>query len=320
MFSTNSEVLLKIETLEQNFASLAEQNQTLLVHVEKVEEANKTLSGEIRALRDKDLNEITASFAEFQSKQEQEVGLVKVTQVELNSSLANVSKEAAEDRQLVDERLSNLSQETEKMEEKVKSGLKVLSEDVEKFNLVKDDLEKRLEIDEDRIEALENSGPAMTKNLVGQLEERMTELQGNTNNTLKTLEERMNIADVEINDVKEEQRLDKAEVGKMTLIQEGIASQLAELDRNTKESWRSVEDGLAGRNQELQELAVKLEGHGGRLNQLETDCQGLASQVRNRSLAHLAKLSNFLRWRRRKGAPKQQDKAMLSWWQESMDR
>ena len=296
MFSTNSEVLLKIETLEQNFASLAEQNQTLLVHVEKVEEANKTLSEEIRALRDKDLNEITASFAEFQSKHEQEVdlvkeevGLVKVTQVELNSSLANVSKEAAEDRQLVDERFSNLSQETEKMEEKVKSGLKVLSEDVEKFNLVKDDLEKRLEIDEDRIEALENSGPAMTKNLVGQLEERMTELQGNTNNTLKTLEERMNIADVEINDVKEEQRLDKAEVGKMTLIQEGIASQLAELDRNTKESWRSVEDGLAGRNQELQELAVKLEGHGGRLNQVETDCQGLASQVRNRSLAHLAK-------------------------------
>ena len=289
MFSTNSEVLLKIETLEQNFASLAEQNQTL-------EEANKTLSEEIRALRDKDLNEITASFAEFQSKHEQEVdlvkeevGLVKVTQVELNSSLANVSKEAAEDRQLVDERFSNLSQETEKMEEKVKSGLKVLSEDVEKFNLVKDDLEKRLEIDEDRIEALENSGPAMTKNLVGQLEERMTELQGNTNNTLKTLEERMNIADVEINDVKEEQRLDKAEVGKMTLIQEGIASQLAELDRNTKESWRSVEDGLAGRNQELQELAVKLEGHGGRLNQVETDCQGLASQVRNRSLAHLAK-------------------------------
>ena len=299
MFSTNSEVLLKIETLEQNFASLAEQNQTLLVHVEKVEEANKTLSEEIRALRDKDLNEITASFAEFQSKHEQEVdlvkeevGLVKVTQVELNSSLANVSKEAAEDRQLVDERLSNLSQETEKMEEKVKSGLKVLSEDVEKFNLVKDDLEKRLEIDEDRIEALENSGPAMTKNLVGQLEERMTELQGNTNNTLKTLEERMNIADVEINDVKEEQRLDKAEVGKMTLIQEGIASQLAELDRNTKESWRSVEDGLAGRNQELQELAVKLEGHGGRLNQVETECQGLASQVRKRSLAHLAKLSN----------------------------
>ena len=299
MFSTNSEVLLKIETLEQNFASLAEQNQTLLVHVEKVEEANKTLSEEIRALRDKDLNEITASFAEFQSKHEQEVdlvkqevGLVKVTQVELNSSLANVSKEAAEDRQLVDERLSNLSQETEKMEEKVKSGLKVLSEDVEKFNLVKDDLEKRLEIDEDRIEALENSGPAMTKNLVGQLEERMTELQGNTNNTLKTLEERMNIADVEINDVKEEQRMDKAEVGKMTLIQEGIASQLAELDRNTKESWRSVEDGLAGRNQELQELAVKLEGHGGRLNQVETDCQGLASQVRKRSLAHLAKLSN----------------------------
>ena len=299
MFSTNSEVLLKIETLEQNFASLAEQNQTLLVHVEKVEEANKTLSEEIRALRDKDLNEITASFAEFQSKQEQEVdlvkeevGLVKVTQVELNSSLANVSKEAAEDRQLVDERLSNLSQETEKMEEKVKSGLKVLSEDVEKFNLVKDDLEKRLEIDEDRIEALENSGPAMTKNLVGQMEERMTELQGNTNNTLKTLEERMNIADVEINDVKEEQRLDKAEVGKMTLIQEGIASQLAELDRNTKESWRSVEDGLAGRNEELQELAVKLEGHGGRLNQVETDCQGLASQVRKRSLAHLAKLSN----------------------------
>ena len=299
MFSTNSEVLLKIETLEQNFASLAEQNQTLLVHVEKVEEANKTLSEEIRALRDKDLNEITASFAEFQSKHDQEVdlvkeevGLVKVTQVELNSSLANVSKEAAEDRQLVDERLSNLSQETEKMEEKVKSGLKVLSEDVEKFNLVKDDLEKRLEIDEDRIEALENSGPAMTKNLVGQLEERMTELQGNTNNTLKTLEERMNIADVEINDVKEEQRLDKAEVGKMTLIQEGIASQLAELDRNTKESWRSVEDGLAGRNEELQELAVKLEGHGGRLNQLEADCQGLASQVRKRSLAHLAKLSN----------------------------
>ena len=299
MFSTNSEVLLKIETLEQNFASLAEQNQTLLVHVEKVEEANKTLSEEIRALRDKDLNEITASFAEFQSKQEQEVdlvkeevGLVKVTQVVLNSSLANVSKEAAEDRQLVDERLSNLSQETEKMEEKVKSGLKVLSEDVEKFNLVKDDLEKRLEIDEDRIVALENSGPAMTKNLVGQLEERMTELQGNTNNTLKTLEERMNIADVEINDVKEEQRLDKAEVGKMTLIQEGIASQLAELDRNTKESWRSVEDGLAGRNEELQELAVKLEGHGGRLNQVETECQGLASQVRKRSLAHLAKLSN----------------------------
>ena len=34
MFSANSEVLLKIETLEQNFASLSEQNETLLVDLE----------------------------------------------------------------------------------------------------------------------------------------------------------------------------------------------------------------------------------------------------------------------------------------------
>ena len=106
MFSANSEVLLKIETLEQNFASLAEQNETLLVHVEKVEAANKSLSEEISALRDKD-NEITASFAdlrlrqeEIESKQDEVLNLVQVTQAELNSSLANVSKEAAEDRQL----------------------------------------------------------------------------------------------------------------------------------------------------------------------------------------------------------------------------
>ena len=89
----------------------------------------------------------------------------------------------------------------------------------------------------------------------------MTELQGNTNNTLKTLEERMNTADVEINDVKEEQRSDKAEAGKMTLIQESIASQLTELDRRTKDSWKSLEDGVAGRHQELQELAVKVDEH-----------------------------------------------------------
>merc|ERR1719239_1887393 len=127
----------------------------------------------------------------------------------------------------------------------------------------KTDLEKRLEADEKRIEALENAGPATTKSLVGQLEERMTELQGNTNNTLKTLEERMNTADVEINDVKEEQRSDKAEAGKMTLIQESIAEQLTELELKTKESWKTLEDGVAGRHQELQELAVKVEGHGG---------------------------------------------------------
>ena len=286
MFSANSEVLLKIETLEQNFASLAEQNENLLVHVEKVEAANKSLSEEISALRDKD-DEITASFSDlrlrqeqFESKHEEELSLVKVTQTELNSSLANVSKEAAEDRQLVDERLASISLESEKLEEKVKSGLDALSGDVEKFHSAKTDLEKRLEADEERIEALENAGPAMTKSLVGQLEERMTELQGNTNNTLKTLEERMNTADVEINDVKEEQRSDKAEAGKMTLIQESIAEQLTELDRKTKESWKTLEDGVAGRHQELQELAVKVEVHEGRLNQLETDCQGLTSQVR----------------------------------------
>ena len=148
------------------------------------------------------------------------------------------------------------------------------------FHSAKTDLEKRLEADEERIEALENAGPAMTKSLVGQLEERMTELQGNTNNTLKTLEERMNTADVEINDVKEEQRSDKAEAGKMNLIRESIAEQLTELDRKTKESWKTLEDGVAGRHQELQELAVKVEVHEGRLNQLETDCQGLTSQVR----------------------------------------
>ena len=80
--------------------------------------------------------------------------------------------------------------------------------------------------------------------------------------------------------VKEEQISDKAEAGKMTLIQESIAEQLTELDRKTKESWKTLEDGVAGRHQELQELAVKVEGHGGRLNQLETDCQGLTTQVR----------------------------------------
>ena len=296
MFSANSEVLLKIETLEQNFASLSKQNETLLVHVEKVEAANRSLSEEITALRDnsreeisalrdKD-NEITASFTdlrlrqeEFKSKHEQELNLVKVTQTELNSSLANVSREAAEDRQLVDERLTNISLQTEKLEEKVKSGHDTLTGDIEKLNSARTDLEKRLEADEERIEVLENAGPAMTASLVGQLEERMTELQGNTNNTLKTLEERMNTANVEINEVKEEQRSDKAEAGKMASIQDGIASQLTELERNTKESWKSLEDGLAGRHQELQELALKVEGHGGRLNQLETDCQGLASQV-----------------------------------------
>ena len=89
----------------------------------------------------------------------------------------------------------------------------------------------------------------------------MTELQGNTNNTLKTLEERMNTTDVEINDVKEEQRSDKAEAGKMTLIQESIAEQLAELETRTNDSWKSLEDGVAGRHQELQDLAVKVEGH-----------------------------------------------------------
>merc|ERR1719394_2218079 len=151
--------------------------------------------------------------------------------------------------------------------------------DIEKFNTVKTDLENRLESDEDRIEALENAGPALTKNLVGQLEERMTELQGNTNNTLKTLEERLNIANVEINGVKEEQRSNKAEVEKMVSIQDGITSQLSELDRSAKESWKAMEDGLAGRQQELREMAVKLEGHAGRLSLLETDYQGLTSQV-----------------------------------------
>ena len=289
MFSANSEVLLKIETLEQNFANLSEQNQSLLVHVEQVEAANKNLLEEISALRDKD-NEITASFAdlrlrqeEIESKQDKELSLVKVTQAELNSSLANVSKEASEDRQLVDQRLADLSKEVETLEEKVKSGHEALSEDIEKFNTVKTDLENRLESDEDRIEALENAGPALTKNLVGQLEERMTELQGNTNNTLKTLEERINIANVEINGVKEEQRSDKAEVEKMVSIQDGITSQLSELDRNAKVSWKSMEDGLAGRQQELREMAVKLEGHGGRLSLLETDYHGLTSQVRGRS-------------------------------------
>ena len=291
MFSANSEVLLKIETLEQKFSNLAEQNQSLLVHVEQVEAANKNLLEEISALRDKD-NEITASFAdlrlrqeEIESKQDEELRLVKVTQAELNSSLANVSKEAAEDRQLVDQRLADLSKEVETLEEKVKLGHEALSEDLEKFNTVKTDLEDRLESDEVRIEALENAGPALTKNLVGQLEERMTELQGNTNNTLKTLEERLNIAHVEINGVKEEQRSDKAEVEKMVSIQDGITSQLSELDRSAKESWKSMEDGLAGRQQELREMAVKLEGHGGRLSLLETDYQGLASQVRGKSIS-----------------------------------
>ena len=286
MFSANSEVLLKIETLEQNFSNLAEQNQSLLVHVEQVEAANKNLLEEISALRDKD-NEITASFEdlrlrqeEIESKQVEELRLVKVTQAELNSSLANVSKEAAEDRQLVDQRLADLSKEVETLEEKVKLGHEALSEDLEKFNTVKTDLEDRLESDEVRIEALENAGPALTKNLVGQLEERMTELQGNTNNTLKTLEERLNIANLEINGMKEEQRSDKAEVEKMVSIQDGITSQLSELDRSAKESWKSMEDGLAGRQQELRDMAVKLEGHGGRLSLLETDYQGLTSQVR----------------------------------------
>ena len=173
----------------------------------------------------------------------------------------------------------------ETLEEKVKSGHKALSEDIEKFNTVKTDLENRLEADEVRIEALENAGPALTKNLVGQLEERMTELQGNTNNTLKTLEERLNIAHVEINGVKEEQRSDKAEVEKMVSIQDGITSQLSELDRSAKESWKSMEDGLAGRQQELRDMAVKLEGHGGRLSLLETDYQGLTSQVRGKSIS-----------------------------------
>ena len=289
MFSANSEVLLKIETLEQNFSNLAQQNQSLLVHVEQVEAANKNLLEEISALRDKD-NEITASFEdlrlrqeEIESKQDEELRLVKVTQAELNSSLANVSKEAAEDRQLVDQRLADLSKEVETLEERVKSGHEALSEDIEKFNTVKTDLENRLESDEVRIEALENAGPALTKNLVGQLEERMTELQGNTNNTLKTLEERLNIANVEINGVKEEQRSDKAEVEKMVSIQDGVTSQLSELDRSAKESWKSMEDGLAGRQQELRDMAVKLEGHGGRLSLLETDYQGLTSQVRGRS-------------------------------------
>ena len=86
----------------------------------------------------------------------------------------------------------------------------------------------------------------------------MTELQGNTNNTLKTLEERMNTTDVVINDVKQEQKSDN---GKMTLIQESIAEQLAELETKTKDSWKSLEDGVAGRHQELQDLAVKVEGH-----------------------------------------------------------
>ena len=322
MFSANSEVLLKIETLEQNFASLSEQNETLLVHVEKVEAANKSLSEEISALRDKD-DEITASFTdlrlrqeEFESKQEQELSLVKVIQTELNSSLVNVSKEAAEDRQLVDERLTNISLETEKLEEKVKSGLDALSEDIEKFHSAKTDLEKRLEGDEERIEALEKSGPAMTASLVGQLEERMSELQGNTNNTLRTLEERMNTANVEINEVKEEQRSDKAEAGKMASIQEGISSQLTELDRNVKESWKSLEDGLAGRHQEVQELAVRLEGHGGRLNQLESDCQGFASQVRVDRCSSWNQLGNdklvVLRWRQHRGRQRQQDMAMLN--------
>ena len=286
MFSANSEVLLKIETLEQKFSNLAVQNQSLLVHVEQVEAANKNLLEEISALRDKD-NEITASFEdlrlrqeEIESKQDKELSLVKVTQAELNSSLANVSKEASEDRQLVDQRLADLSKEVETLEERVKSGHEALSGDIEKFNTVKTDLENRLESDEVRIGALENAGPALTKNLVGQLEERMTELQGNTNNTLKTLEERLNIANVEINGVKEEQRSDKAEVEKMVSIQDGITSQLSELDRSAKESWKAMEDGLAGRQQELRDMAVKLEGHGGRLSLLETDYQGLASQVR----------------------------------------
>ena len=297
MFSANSEVLLKIETLEQKFSNLAEQNQSLLVHVEQVEAANKNLLEEISALRDKD-NEITASFEdlrlrqeEIESKQDEELRLVKVTQAELNSSLANVSKEAAEDRQLVDQRLADLSKEVETLEEKVKSGHEALSEDIEKFNTVKTYLENRLESDEVRIEALENAGPALTKNLVGQLEEKMTELQGNTNNTLKTLEERLNIANVEINGMKEEQRSDKAEVEKMVSIQDGITSQLSELDRNAKESWKSMEDGLAGRQQELRDMAVKLEGHGGRLSLLETDYHGFASQVKGRSKSFQAAFS-----------------------------
>ena len=66
----------------------------------------------------------------------------------------------------------------------------------------------------------------------------------------------------------------------MCLIQESIAEQLTELELKTKESWKTLEDGVAGRHQELQELAVKVEVHEGRLNQLETDCQGLTSQVR----------------------------------------
>ena len=235
IFSGNSDILLKIETLEQNFVSLNKKNQALLTYVEKVEEANKSLVEEITMLRDKD-DEIMANLAnmnvrheEFESKHAEDIGLLKDMHTEL------------------------------------KQNLEVTSNHIER--------------DEKRITELENAGPEITKNLVGELEGRLKELQGNTNNTFNTLEEKINLNIIEIGEAKEEQRQSQDEISKITATQEAVSIQLLEMENKSQESWKGVEEALASNEKDMLQLHSLVEVQAGRLGQVEVEAGVLGGRV-----------------------------------------
>ena len=281
MFSSNTEFLQKFEALELNFINLNEKNQTLMEHVENVEKANKSLLEEITALKDKD-NEITLRQQDYEDKHQEDVSIIKVTLAETNSHFEKTSKELEADCQRVEETLTNLlNQQKEDLDKKVNAKVELLSEDLEKINAQQTDTIKRIETDEDRIEVLENAGPEITKNLVGELDGKMKELQGNTNNTLKTIEEKINTNTMDIEQNKEEQKMAKEETNKIAAIQTSVTSQLEELDQKSEEAWRSVEEVLAGRQKDMVQLQATVDGHAIRMGQVEEEARGIRTQVDN---------------------------------------
>ena len=288
MFSKNTDILQKIENLEQNFINLNEKNQNLLIYVEKVEKVNTDLLAKISALEDKVDTEIIANIAsinlrheEFESKHEADVSLVKVAQADSKQILEETARELEKDSKMVENKLTNLYKEQkEDLEEKTNTKLAALTGDIEeKINADKADIIKRIEKAEDRIEVLENAGPEITKHLVEELDGRMKELQGNTNNSLKTIEEKVNINITEIEQGKNEQRRGTEEVEKLVATQESISNQLEAFNVRTEESWRSVETVLAERQQNMVQLQALLDVQGVRLGQVEADAGSVVGQL-----------------------------------------
>ena len=288
MFSKNTDILQKIENLEQNFINLNEKNQNLLIYVEKVEKVNTDLLAKISALEDKVDTEIIANIAsinlrheEFESKHEADVSLVKVAQADSKQILEETARELEKDSKRVENKLTNLyNEQKEDLEEKTNTKLAALTGDIEeKINSDKADIIKRIEKAEDRIEVLENAGPEITKHLVEELDGRMKELQGNTNNSLKTIEEKVNINITEIEQGKNEQRRGTEEVEKLVATQESISNQLEAFNVRTEESWRSVETVLAERQQNMVQLQALLDVQGVRLGQVEADAGSVVGQL-----------------------------------------